>query len=85
MAIKSAGTFLKISEIASEFNDPTPNAMSEFYRGAGKVCFHDAGKALKKVLKECPKKSSKSAQTGFKGKCMNPVAAIGFSKCSQDS
>ncbi len=37
MAIKSAGTFLKISEIASEFNDPTPNAMSEFYRGAGKV------------------------------------------------
>jgi|TARA_B100001093_G_scaffold518181_1_gene602155 hypothetical protein len=37
MAIKSAGTFLRISEIASEFNDPTPNAMSEFYRGGGKV------------------------------------------------
>lgn len=37
MAIKSAGTFLRISEIATEFNDPTPNQMSEFYRGAGKV------------------------------------------------
>ena len=37
MAIKSAGTFLRISEIASEFNDPVPNQMSEFYRGGGKV------------------------------------------------
>mgnify|MGYP003112495976 CR=1 FL=1 len=37
MAIKSAGTFLKISEIASEFNDPAPHQMSEFHRGAGRV------------------------------------------------
>jgi len=37
MPIKGAGTFLKISEIASEFNDPAPHQMSEFYRGAGLV------------------------------------------------
>ena len=33
MAIKSSGTFLRFSEIASEFNDSQPHSMSEFTRG----------------------------------------------------
>lgn len=37
MPIKGAGTFLRISEIATEFNDPAPHQMSEFYRGGGLV------------------------------------------------
>ena len=37
MAIKNAGTFLKLTEIAAEFNDPAPHQMSEFHRGAGRV------------------------------------------------
>jgi len=37
MPIKNAGTFLRISEIATEFNDPAPHQMSEFYRGGGLV------------------------------------------------
>ena len=37
MPIKSAGTFLKLTEIAAEFNDPAPHQMSEFHRGAGRV------------------------------------------------
>lgn len=37
MPIKNAGTFLKLTEIAAEFNDPAPHQMSEFHRGAGRV------------------------------------------------
>ena len=37
MPIKDAGTFLRISEIATEFNDPAPHEMSEFYRGGSLV------------------------------------------------
>jgi len=37
MPIKGAGTFLRISEIATEFNDPAPHEMSEFYRGGSLV------------------------------------------------
>lgn len=37
MAVKSSGTFLKFSEIASEFSDSQPHQMSEFTRGGSLV------------------------------------------------
>lgn len=37
MPIKDAGTFLRLTEIATEFNDPAPHQMSEFYRGGSRV------------------------------------------------
>mgnify|MGYP001158867022 FL=1 len=36
MPLTSSGT-IKISELATEFNDLTPNSLSEFYRAGGKV------------------------------------------------
>ena len=36
MALQSSGT-IKISELANEFNDGTPNSLSEFYRGGARV------------------------------------------------
>jgi hypothetical protein len=36
MPLQSSGT-IKISELATEFNDLTPNSLSEFYRAGGKV------------------------------------------------
>ena len=36
MALQSSGT-IKISELANEFSDGTPNSLSEFYRGGARV------------------------------------------------
>lgn len=36
MPLQSSGT-IKISELANEFNDATPNSLSEFYRGGARV------------------------------------------------
>jgi len=47
MAVKGSGTFLRFSEIASEFGDTAPHSMSEFVRGGSLVPQADANNSIR--------------------------------------